>query len=183
MFIAILSALMLMSPTISEKTLFDFTESSSANQWNIVNDGVMGGLSTSSFQWQEGGKAKFSGNVALENYGGFASVRSTPTKFQLEGYTGIQLRVKGDGKSFKFRIRTNDYFDGVAYSIDFFAPDNEWVDVRLKFEDFKPTFRGRVLPDVEPLAPEKVMQLGLLIADKQEGAFELVIDSIVAYSN
>ncbi len=45
------------------------------NQWRIVNDGVMGGLSSSKATIKDD-KIIFSGNVSLENNGGFASLRS-----------------------------------------------------------------------------------------------------------
>ena len=43
--------------------------------WTIVNDGVMGGLSSSEIIETEEKTLIFSGLVSLENNGGFASVR------------------------------------------------------------------------------------------------------------
>jgi hypothetical protein len=59
----------------SDKTLFDFQSATNA-AWRVVNDNVMGGVSTSRFE-ATNGVALFRGDVSLENNGGFASVRSS----------------------------------------------------------------------------------------------------------
>ena len=48
-------------------------------EWWVINDTVMGGRSSSSWQLSEHDIGVFQGSVSLENNGGFASVRgSTP---------------------------------------------------------------------------------------------------------
>lgn len=54
--------------------LFDFAQES-AEEWIVVNDGVMGGVSRSAFVDSESGYASFQGVMSLDNNGGFASVR------------------------------------------------------------------------------------------------------------
>lgn len=170
-----------MAANFQKKPIFDFNEPSSVRPWTIINDGVMGGLSSSSMQWREGGLAVFSGTVSLENNGGFASVRANLGTLSLTGSEGICLRVRGDGKTYKFRIRTDTNFDGVAYSKDFFAPAGEWTEIRLPFGEFQPTFRGRMLPNVGALRSEEVRQIGFLIGDKQSGKFSLEVDWIQVF--
>ena len=63
--------------TATNKTLFDFQAATNSPAWEVVNDDVMGGVSTSQFQLLTNGGAIFSGVVSLENNGGFASVRSS----------------------------------------------------------------------------------------------------------
>ena len=171
----------MLSSDPKEITIFDFNRPASTDVWRIVNDGVMGGLSSSQLKWQEDGTAVFSGDVSLDNNGGFASVRTVPQPFDLIKKQGILLRVKGDGKTYKFRIRTDAYFDGVAYSLSFTTRRGEWTTIELPFRDFLPTFRGRVLKNIEPIESEKIHQLGFLIADKQVGHFSMEIDWIKAY--
>ena len=48
-----------------------------------------------------------------------------------------------------------------------------WTEMDFAFEEFVPTFRGRVLRDVEPLDPSRIATVGFLISDKQEGPFRL----------
>ena len=176
-----MSLLLMLSIHLKEKTIFDFNEPASTEAWRTVNDGVMGGLSASQMIWQEKGTVIFSGDVSLENNGGFASVRTEPQKFGLFRKQGILLRMKGDGQTYKFRIRTDAYFDGAAYSLDFNTRDNEWATIKLPFADFLPTFRGRILKNIEPIESGNIRQLGFLISDKQAGAFALEIDWIKAY--
>jgi monofunctional biosynthetic peptidoglycan transglycosylase len=163
------------------KTIFDFTSVSTGKVWNIINDGVMGGLSRSRFEITPDNTAVFSGQVSLENNGGFASVRTVPRDYRLDGYTGIFLRVKGDGNIYSFRVRTDARFDGISYRAKFFTEKDQWIEIRLPFEDFVPTYHGRILSNRPPVDPEKIQQMGFLIADKQKGPFKLIIDWIKAY--
>lgn len=166
--------------TMKEKILFDFTSEDREADWVIVNDGVMGGLSQSNIKFTDDSTAVFSGNLSLENYGGFASTRTKPMSFELAGFSGILLRVRGDGRKYQFRIRTDDAFDGVAYRLEFETEVKKWKEIYLPFDEFRPSFRGRILSDVEPLDPSKVKQVGFLVADKRAGVFNLEIDWIKA---
>jgi monofunctional biosynthetic peptidoglycan transglycosylase len=161
----------------------DFKGEKEPERWAIVNDGVMGGLSDSRISFTKEGTAVFEGTLSLENSGGFASVRSRPADFKLRGHHGLLLRVKGDGRSYQARVRTDDRFDGVGYKVDFTTKKGVWTTVRLPFKEFVATYRGRVLPDVEPLDPDKVRQIGFLLADKQAGPFRLEIDWVKAYKD
>ena len=165
-------------PEKGEKSVFDFRESS--KNWRIINDGVMGGLSSSKFRIAQG-TAIFEGNVSLENNGGFASVRSRPEDTDLSGSQGILLRVRGDGKKYAFRLRTTASFDGVSYQHRFKTVKNKWITVDIPFTAFKPVFRGRIVKDAKPLDLKLIKTVGFLISDKQTGAFRLEIDWIKAY--
>jgi monofunctional biosynthetic peptidoglycan transglycosylase len=164
----------------SETTLFDFRAPTSSPAWQIVNDDVMGGVSTSRFQILTNGGAVFSGVVSLENNGGFASVRSSPLRQNLSGLGTFVLRVRGDGHRYKFTVRTETGFDTPLYQGAFATKRGEWEEHRLPFQDFVPTFRGRILTGVPPLNPAKVTSVGFLIADKQDGAFRLEISWVKA---
>ena len=95
----------------SEGILFDFQAPTSSPAWEIVNDNVMGGVSTSRFQMRTNGGAVFSGVVSLENNGGFASVRSSPARNDLTGCGCFVIRLRGDGHRYKFTARTETGFD------------------------------------------------------------------------
>ena len=157
----------------SEKILFDFQTATHYPAWQIVNDDVMGGLSTSRFQFLTNGGAVFSGVVSLENNGGFASVRTSPVRENLSGLNAFVLRVRGDGRRYKFTVRTESGFDTPIYQCAFRTKRGECQEHRLLFKDFVPTFRGRVLTDVPPLDPAKVMSVGFLISEKQDGPFQI----------
>jgi len=161
------------------RTMHDFSPADQTVSWRTINDTVMGGVSASRFLVRDG-VGTFTGDVSLENYGGFASVRSTPREYKLRGFDGIALRVRTDGKTYKFRARTSAAFDGVSYQVSFRADGDGWSTVKLPFSKFRPTWRGRVLTDRPPLDPAAIRALGFLISDKQEGSFRLDIDWIKA---
>jgi hypothetical protein len=129
-------------------TLLDFDDEADAALWRPVDDVVMGGVSSSTFEPAGPGIARFRGSVSLERNGGFASVR------------------------------TSDAFDGIQYQARFTAPAGTWTDVRLAVDAFVPTFRGRRVPLVPALDPARVRALGLMVSDKQAGAFALLVDRI-----
>ena len=159
-------------------TLLDFDDPADAALWRPVNDVVMGGVSRSTFGPAEPGIARFSGNVSLENFGGFASVRTPPRDWDTAGAQAFLLRVRGDGRTYKFTLRTGDGFDGIQYQARFAAPAGEWHEVRLPVDEFVATFRGRKVPFAPSLDPARVRALGMMISDKQAGPFELLIDRI-----
>jgi hypothetical protein len=156
------------------KVIVDFSEPGSI-PWSIVNDGVMGGRSTSKMEISEDGSARFEGFVSLENNGGFASTRAALQSLNLSGYAGVILKVRGDGRRYQLRFRVDDASDGVAYRAAFDTITGEWLELQLRFADFQPSFRGSVLSDVGPLDPVRIRQMGFLIADKKEGPFRLEI--------
>jgi len=163
----------------AEKLLFDFTMMTNASAWQIVNDDVMGGVSTSRFELTAG-VAVFQGVVSLANNGGFASVRSLPARHDLAGCDAFVIRARGDGRRYKFTARTSPSFDSAIYQSAFTTKKGEWEEHRLPFKSFVPTFRGRVLSGEPTLDPAKVTSVGFLISDKQAGTFRLEIAWIKA---
>ncbi|MFK7774756.1 MAG: CIA30 family protein [Saprospiraceae bacterium] len=160
-------------------SLFEFQKANEIDSWRIVNDGVMGGLSESKIAWDEKNKTFiFSGNVSMDNNGGFASVRTVPQTFAQGDFEKVKLRVKGDGKTYKFRMRNSTRFDGVAYSLDFETEKNKWMEIEMDIDDFQPTFRGRIYAEYGKLDINDLQQIGFLIAGKQEGKFHLEVDWI-----
>ncbi len=89
--------------------------------------------------------------------------------------------MRGDGRTYKLRIRTDVGFDGVSYQASFAGTPGEWTTVQLPFKTFQPTYRGKARFDAEPLDPAKVMSFGLLVADEQVGLFRLEIRWIRAF--
>jgi monofunctional biosynthetic peptidoglycan transglycosylase len=158
-----------------------FSESN-ADHWSVVNDGVMGGRSTSRVQMTGDGTLRFHGNVSLENNGGFASTRTEISPLDLSAFRGVALRVRGDGRRYQLRLGVAGDWSRIWYRAAFDTLDDEWIEVRLPFPDFEPTFRGRRPPRAPPLDPSVLRQIGLLIADRREGPFELEVDWIRAYA-
>jgi len=146
--------------------------------WHSIDDAVMGGRSASRIDYDSRGHAVFSGSVSFANNGGFASVRCRAITLRRDGVTAYALTVRGDGKIYKLSLRVDSTFDGISYQAKFQAPPGDWLRIQLPLTDFMPTWRGRPVPDAAILDPTKVQQIGLLIADQQEGPFQLAIQSI-----
>merc|ERR1712232_714867 len=87
----------------------------------------------------------WSGTVIVER-GGFTGIRTRPVESPLDltDCSGFRLKIKGQGQRFKFLIRDNDQFNGIAWSASF--DTNPWFDteVKIKFSDFKPTRYAQV---------------------------------------
>jgi len=165
-------------PAADEKVVFDY--GAGAEAWPSIDDPVMGGLSRSRMRL-EGGVATFEGIVSLANNGGFASLRSQPAEHDLEGWDGLVVRLRGDGKSYGVRLRTDAAFDGVSYQVTLATEAGRWIEARLPFAEFRPVFRGREVRGHPALDPGAIKTFGLIISDRQEGPFRLQIDWIKAY--
>ncbi|WP_176719406.1 CIA30 family protein [Rhodohalobacter halophilus] len=141
-----------------------------AQKWRIVNDDVMGGASTSQFQINEEGNAVFLGEVSFENNGGFASVKNDES-LNLVGFKSVQLRVKGDGKRYSFRLKpqSKEKLPNYWFEARFDSVQNQWIEVVIPIGKFRPTYRGRT-PDPAPTPDwSTVHQFGFLISNRQGG--------------
>jgi len=158
-------------------TIIDFSRGDAT--WPHINDGVMGGVSSGRMSAGDG-YATFQGTVSFENNGGFSSVRSPIVIHDLSMYEGLILRVRGDGKRYGFRLKTDTSFDGVSYQVRIEPPAGEWTDISAPFTDFIPVYRGRVVRDHPPLDPSRISTFGLIIS-RQEGPFRIDVASVSAY--
>ena len=144
-------------------------------QWLILNDGVMGGLSQSQvFEMSTG--VEFRGYLSLKNNGGFASIRKT-LNVRLDGIIGFRLVVKGDGRCYQFRLRQDEDPGSVAWRRQF--KTSAWQqEMTILLNEFEPVYRGRPVPGAGTLPPSAIRQLGFMLVDKIEGPFKLLIRSI-----
>ncbi|WP_324600828.1 CIA30 family protein [Accumulibacter sp.] len=86
--------------------------------------------------------------------------------------------MRGDGKRYRFTVRTDAEFDGISYQAALQPPAGERTILRLAAADFVPTWHGRVLDHLSPPDPSRARQVGLLIADRQWGPFKLDLRTI-----
>ena len=164
-----------------EKQIFDFSSPKTSGEWRIINDVVMGGVSKSNMDLGVDEYAKFSGTLSSDNNGGFASVRAYVEENDLNNFTGVIIKAKGDGNIYNLRFRTDKNYDGVSYQAKFKSDKSEWVEYKIPFKDFVPTYRGRTVPNKPELRSEDIRQIGILIADEQWGAFELNVKWLKYY--
>ncbi|MGB5436883.1 MAG: CIA30 family protein [Maribacter sp.] len=160
-----------------EKSLliFDFKEEQDISNWLVVDDGVMGGLSQGSFSRTDSGNALYSGMVRTENNGGFSSVRYGFQTKDVSKYSLVKLRIKGDGKSYQFRIK-EDRSQRYSY-ITSFKTSGEWETISLPLAKFYPSFRGNPLNKPNYYG-EAMEEIAILIGNKTRESFSLEIEKI-----
>jgi hypothetical protein len=155
--------------------IFDFDEKSDISGWKIVDDVVMGGRSNGNFYLNEEGNSVFEGKVSLENNGGFSSLRYNFDRKKIAGYTKVNIRLKGDGKKYQFRVKPNQS-DRHSY-IATFSTTGEWEIITLNLADMIPTFRGQEL-ELSNYDAENLEEIAFLIGNKKNESFEIEFDKI-----
>ncbi len=154
--------------------LIAFTEGS-GRRWSVVNDNVMGGVSRSKLTVSPHGTGVFEGVVSLDFGGGFASVKADVGGENLSACSGLAWRVRGDGRRYQLRLYGDADTDGVAW-VATFATHRDWSTMQQPFSAFRPTWRGRLVPDASPLNTGAISAVSLMIADRQAGPFQLELD-------
>ena len=165
----------------AERLLTDFTQDTPDLGWFVLNDNVMGGRSQGGFKAQST-SLRFTGSTNT-NGGGFSSIRTGDVRLDLSGYEGVRLRVKGDGRTYTWTLRTGARWRGrtISYWARFETRKGEWTEARIPFSSFKPQFRGMKLSGPK-LDTADVRQMGLMIYDKRDGPFALELDQVGAYA-
>jgi NADH dehydrogenase [ubiquinone] 1 alpha subcomplex assembly factor 1 len=156
-------------------TIFNFNNTSDISNWNIVDDVVMGGRSNGTFSLSDKGKGIFKGIISLENNGGFSMVQYRFNTKLVNDYTTVIIKLKGDGKSYQFRIKTN-HSDDYSYVAPFQTSGNLET-IEIPFKSMYPAFRGRKLTK-ENYPGEQMEHIAFLIGNKKAELFKLEIESI-----
>lgn len=155
--------------------IFDFTNEADLKNWYVMNDTVMGGVSAGKMGKDAAGNGLFEGNVSLDNHGGFTSVRYDAGKIKLQGYSKFLIVLKGDGKAYQFRVKTNskDYY-AYVYS---FETTGKWQTIEIPFSNMVPSFRGQLL-NMANFFGDYMEEIGILIGNKIAEDFKITIDNI-----
>lgn len=159
----------------SAQEIYDFNRQGNLNGWFVVDDVVMGGRSSGGMQLSDEGYAVFKGNVSLENYGGFSSVRYRFDKMSAGDQSVFKIRVKGDKKNYQFRAKTS-VRERQSYVYEF-STSGQWEVIEIPFEKMYPSFRGMTL-DMPNYPGQDLQECSILIANKKNESFRLEIDRI-----
>lgn len=157
-------------------TLFNFNSKSDISNWRTIDDVVMGGRSNGSFKINDAGNGLFYGEVSLENNGGFSMVEYRFETKEVNKFSKVCIRLKGDRKPYQFRVKTNTS-DRHSYVANF-NTSGDWEIIEISFETLSPAFRGRKL-DIPNYDGNQMEMLAFLIGNKKAESFNLEIDSIV----
>eukprot|EP00959_Pyramimonas_sp_CCMP1952_P154842 3239348-Pyramimonas_sp.AAC.1 len=161
--------------------------------WERMDDVIMGGRSSSSWEFSESvGAGVWKGELVVEG-GGFCGTRRRIDPQGLTEYDGICLNVKGDGQRYKvcLRVPSQDGMPDILYQAGFDTVKDEWVSVDVPFKDFVAVRRGNAFPGAPPLMPKKIDALQFLLSrfelngqpnpNYKAGAFSLAVASVRAF--
>lgn len=160
---------------MQETSLYQFNKKSKPEDWNIVDDIVMGGRSSGVIRINNDGYGVFSGNVSLENNGGFSSIKYRFNKKTLNKNSKIILKIKGDGKPYQFRLKSKSS-DKYSY-ISHFNTGVDWEMIKIDVNSMYPSYRGKQLN----LPNDKINsfeEVSIFIGNKRNETFILEIDNI-----
>jgi NADH dehydrogenase [ubiquinone] 1 alpha subcomplex assembly factor 1 len=167
--------ILLFSLTMNPILLFDFNVKSNIDNWRVVDDGVMGGISSSKFFVDTSGKGVFKGSVSLENNGGFCSVQYYPKPVSLQEKKIFSIRLKGDGKKYQFRVKSkrSNYYSYIYV----FQTITDWQTIEIPITELYASFRGRTIyiPNYDGASLEEI---AFLVGNKKNEDFQLMIDKI-----
>jgi len=84
----------------------------------------------------------------------------------LQRFDGISLRVKGDGQTYKFNLKTADQMNvpESTYQAQYDTIDGEWTTVYMPWHEFVPVTRAQYDSKAKPLDPAQVKQIGLVLS-------------------
>lgn len=162
-----------------ENTIFEFDNSNERRDWQIVLDGVMGGLSTGAVSI-ENGSLFFTGKTSLKNNGGFSSIRASMDSNDIDAFDAIQLRVRGDGRTWIFGTRGSNSMGANSYWSRFETKKNEWIKVTIPVSEMERHSFGNRLPG--SINPDEIIGVEFYMYDKKAGPFKLEVDSIKGVS-
>ena len=170
------------SPDGTDVVLVDFSNAGEVAAWTTINDPVMGGLSTSTTTFGDGGLV-FSGAISLENNGGFASARGPANPDigrKAAGAKSLRIHALGDGKTYVLKVGAA----GWLWSYIQRFPTEAGIQriYELPIDGFQPVgMRMDPAPNApRTLDPAIISQVSVYILDKQQGPFTLTINAIDA---
>ena len=160
---------------IMAQVIQDFTKDNKLTNWFIVNDDVMGGISSCNFYIDKNGYAIFKGTISTAYNGGFASIRYNAYDIQTKNKSFIELLLKGDNKKYQLRIKANNR-DYQSYVFSFETSD-EWETITIPIKEMYASFRGRRL-NMKNFDGSSISQISILAGNKKNEDFELKIKEI-----
>jgi len=156
----------------------DFGKEGDGLDWEIVDDGVMGGLSQGEGTLYES-SLEFQGYVSLENNGGFSSLRSPYKTMDLSPFTIVEIRYKSTDYNVGFTLNKHRVWYLPNYKTNLKPTNGKWAVATIKLTDIAQYQVGRPTGnylDVESLA--QMIRMGFITNEKRAGTFVFEVDYI-----
>ena len=162
---------------------FDFGKEKDGQEWIIVNDGVMGGLSRGKIEFTKNSLV-FSGTVSLENNGGFTSFRAPYAQYDLSEYDKVEIKYRSEGMDCALSFDQNSRFWRPNHKMPIPATKNDWITLEANLYELSEYQMGRMTGgQMSESDARQTIRLGLITDSKKAGSFSLEIDYIRFYKS
>lgn len=148
--------------------------------WGSVNDTVMGGRSSSDLSWNQQNELIWTGRLSLENNGGFVSIRTQGASLDWAQYDGLEVVLDGAGRDIQVTAQRRDMMVRAGgYRALIHTEAQGETRIFVPFSAFVLKRFGRQIngPALSS-GLQQASELGLLMADKREGPFQVTLKSI-----
>ena len=89
--------------------------------------------------------------------------------------------MKGDGKRYSISMKETSYFTGYFYTTSFETKADEWITVKIPFNQFKLYYFGKETKSNKNIPLNNIKEISLLIGDKQNGEFKAEVEYLRLY--
>lgn len=164
--------------TQSNTYKIDFGIAKNGNNWWVVNDGVMGGLSKGN-KILTRNSILFKGVISLDNNGGFSSLRRSLEDRDLTQYNEVEIRYRslGISQALTFAVSKRWYIPN--YKVRLEGTLGQWKTRTIKLSDFRKFYLGNPMNDrLQKEAIQEIVRIGFITDEKKYGGFEFEIDYI-----
>ena len=154
----------------------DFGADKGGQDWRVVNDGVMGGLSEGKANFTES-SILFKGTVSLDNNGGFSSLRSDFSNKKISKYSQVKIRYRSTGISLAMTLSVSQRWYVPNYKVSLSGTKGVWKTVTFNLNDFRKHYIGKPMDEMlEEDTLKNIIRFGFITDQKKYGDFEFEID-------
>ncbi|MEL6866743.1 MAG: CIA30 family protein, partial [Bacteroidota bacterium] len=159
----IVCAFLLFFPLIFHPSVsINFGAKTGGQDWEILNDGVMGGQSKGVKEMRKE-SLYWSGSISLENNGGFSSIKSPYTRWDLSSFSTVRIRYKASGQNIGLTLETDRQWFAPYYKKVLYSKSEDWQTVEIKLTDFQAYQLGRTSGrTMTKKEMEQVIRIGFL---------------------
>lgn len=166
--------------SFGQSSIIDFGNSAEKNQeWKLLSDNIMGGVTKSKIEYTNN-SVLLTGNISLDNYGGFSSIKTKYKSVDLSKYNGIKIKFKSTNQKFAFTLEDNQDWTQPNYKREFSSKkEDTWEEVIIYFKDFQEIVIGETTGNMmKSKSLKNIVRMGIMTYEKKEGPFSLEVDYI-----
>ena len=156
-------------PAIGNNVFFEDFNTNPESRWEFISDQVMGGVSVGQIEFlvnKDKTYARMTGNVSIENNGGFIQFRRKLTQKINEDSNGIRIKVRGNIEEYFIHIRTSGTILPWQYYQASFPVKDNWQYIKIPFNKFK---RSGIMLS-KTFSPNSVKSIAIVAYGKEHKA-------------